>query len=126
MTLKCGLIMDEINSSALVVSSGHQCSVHADIRWRSFMPIHMLKETGSWCVVGGLWFSWLRSHQDEGQAILDHKELVGRDMGREWILQNLQRPQHLWCGLHGLDCSSCSYYLTQVLENHPSSPTLLN
>ena len=41
------------------------------------MPIHMLKEVGPWSVTGGVWFSRLRSHPDEGQALLDHKELMG-------------------------------------------------
>lgn len=41
------------------------------------MPIHMLKAAGSWSVVGGLWLSWLFSRPNEGEAILDHQELMG-------------------------------------------------
>lgn len=87
--------------------SGYQCSVHADLHWGSFMPIHMLQEAGPWCPVGGLWFSRLRSHPDERKTILDHQELVGRELGREWVLQDLPGSQCLWSGLHGFYCCSC-------------------
>ena len=96
----------------LLKCSGYQCGVHADIRWGSFMPIHMLKEVGSWSVTGGLWLSWLRSCPNEGEAILDHQELMGWELGREWILQNLQGPQYLWSGLHGLNCRCGPHHLT--------------
>ncbi|KAJ6897397.1 hypothetical protein NC651_023304 [Populus alba x Populus x berolinensis] len=84
------------------LTCGHQCCVHANIHWRSFMPIYLLKEVGSWSVAGGIWFGWLCSRQDEGEAILDYQELMGRKLGREWILQNLQGSQYLRSRLHGL------------------------
>ncbi|KAJ6985599.1 hypothetical protein NC653_023523 [Populus alba x Populus x berolinensis] len=33
------------------------------------MPVYLLKEVGSWSVAGGIWFGWLCSRQDEGEAI---------------------------------------------------------
>jgi len=68
------------------------------------MPLYLLKEVGSWSVAGGIWFSCLCSRQDEGEAILDYQELMGRKLGREWILQNLQGSQYLRSRLHGFDC----------------------
>lgn len=60
------------------------------------MPVYMLKAPQPWCVVGGIWFSWLRAHPTEGEAILGHKEFMGRKLGRERILQDLQGSQYLW------------------------------
>ena len=92
----------------LVKCSGYQCGVHADICWWSFMPIHMLKAAGSWGVIGGLWLIWLCSCPNEGEAILDHQELLGWKLGREWVLQNLQGSQYLRSGLNGLDRCCCA------------------
>lgn len=92
--------------------SGYQCGLHADICRRSFMPVHMLKAAGSWSVIGGIWLSWLFSCPNEGEAILDHQELMGWKLGREGVLQNLQGPQYLWSGLHGLDRCCCADHLT--------------
>lgn len=102
---------------SLFECSGHQCSVHADIHWGSFLPIHMLKAIGSWCVASGIRFSWLCSNQVEGEAILDHQEFMGWELGRERILQNLQGSQHLWSWFLGFDRSCCCPWLTLSKES---------
>ena len=55
------------------------------------MSIHMFKAVGSWSFAGGLWLSWVCSHQNERQGLLDHQELLGTKLGRKWVLQDLQR-----------------------------------
>lgn len=71
------------------------------------MPIHMLEASGSRCPVNWFWRSWVRTDQIEREAILDYQELVGRELGRKRILQNLSWTQYLWSGLDGFDCCSC-------------------
>lgn len=82
------------------------------------MPLHMLKETQPRSIVGGIRCRRLFSHQDEGEAILDYQELVGRDLGREWLLQDLQRPQRLRSRFHGFYCCCCSRQLTVGHESN--------
>lgn len=84
-------------TSTLFECSGYQRSVHANICWWSVVPLHLLEEIGSWGVARGLWCCWLFAHQIEGEAVLDYKELMGRELGREGILQNLQGPEYLRC-----------------------------
>jgi len=74
------------------------------------MPIHLLKAPGSWGAAGGLWSCWLCSYPVQGKAFLDYQELMGRELGREWVLQDLQGSQHMWCGFHGFNCRSYSRY----------------
>ena len=49
--------------------SCYQFSLHAELRWRSVMPLHVLEEPQPRCVVGGLWLS---SVKVQGEAVLDH------------------------------------------------------
>lgn len=80
------LLPEFIQLISFVECSGYQCGVHADICGGSFVPVHMLKEAGSWGVTGRVWGSWLCSYPIEREAILDHQELMGRKLGREWVL----------------------------------------
>ncbi|KAJ6681102.1 CYSTEINE PROTEASE RD19C-RELATED [Salix koriyanagi] len=83
---------------------------HADIHRWSFMPIHLLKAPGSWGAAGGVWSFWLCSYPAQGKAFLDYQELMGRELGAEWVLQNLQGSQYMWCGFHGFNCCCYSHY----------------
>lgn len=35
---------------------------------------------------------------------------MGRELGRKWILQDLQGTKYLWSGFHGFNCGCCSYH----------------
>ena len=74
---------------ALYCAVGINACIHADIHWKSFMPIHLWEAIGSWGASSGVWFCWLCFYPVQGKAILDLKELLGRKLGREWILEDL-------------------------------------
>lgn len=54
------------------ICSGYQRRFHANIHWRSFMPIHLWKALGSWSASCGIWICRLCSYPLQGEAILDH------------------------------------------------------
>ena len=73
------------------------------------MPIHLRKAFRSRGAFSGIWGWGICSHTLQGEALLDHKELMGTELGRGRILQDLQGSQRLWGGLNGLNriCSEC-------------------
>lgn len=71
--------------------SWDQCRVHANIRKGSFMPLHLWKAYRSWSASGGVWFFWFCSDPIKGEALLDLEELMGTELGRGGLLQDLQR-----------------------------------
>jgi len=81
-SLKC-------STSPFACCSGHKCSLHADLPSRSVLPIHLHEAFGPRCASGRVWFSWICAYQVQEQGLLDHKELMGRKLGREWLLQNM-------------------------------------
>lgn len=50
------------------------------------MPVHLWEVFGPWSAYCGVWIFRLRPDPIQGEALLDHKELLGRELGREWIL----------------------------------------
>lgn len=54
------------------------------------MPIYLLKASRSWGTSGWLWVCCLHPNPVQGEGLLDYKEFVGAELGREWILQDLQ------------------------------------
>ncbi|CAN1255811.1 Cysteine protease RD19A [Linum perenne] len=83
--------IDEDQIAANLVQSGPL----ADLHRRSLVPLHLLEEARPWSPPSGVRFSRILSDPDEGEAILDHQELVGRELGRERLLQDLQRKERL-------------------------------
>ncbi|GAB2227001.1 hypothetical protein Droror1_Dr00008800 [Drosera rotundifolia] len=67
----------------LPLGSGAECSIHADIHRWSLVPVDLREEMGQpWCSIGGLRFQGLLHFEVQEQAILDHQELMGDEMGR--------------------------------------------
>jgi hypothetical protein len=54
------------------------------------MSIHMWKTPRPCCSPCWLWRSWFCPHPPQGQALLDHQELVGHELEGERILQDMQ------------------------------------
>lgn len=86
--------------------SWYQCWVYANLFGWSVMPNCLQQEeTWSWSSPGGLWWSWFCSSATLLQALLDYQELMGSNVGRERILQDLPWAWRVWSQHHGF--SSC-------------------
>lgn len=60
------------------------------------MSSHMRQEVDQpWRFAGRVWCEGLLRPPVSQQALLDHQEFVGQEMGRARILQALQRPWHV-------------------------------
>ena len=86
--------------------SWYQCWVYANLFGWSVMPNCLQQEeTWSWGSSSGLWWSWFCSSATLLQALLDYQELMGSNVGRERLLQDLPWAWRMWSQHHGF--SSC-------------------
>ncbi|CAN1314694.1 Cysteine protease RD19A [Linum perenne] len=93
---------DEDQIAANLVKHGPLSNIHR----RRFMPLHLPQESGPRRAACWIWICWIRTNPFEGKALLDHQELVGRELGRRWVLQDLQGnwQEPVWHGHNGFLC----------------------
>ena len=100
-------------ADVFVFCSCNQCGLHADIHRRRVVPLHLWEAPWPWCPPCWLRIGGIRTDPLQGEAVLDHQELVGRELGGEGVLQDLQGTswqEQVRCWFHGL-LSDCHPYL---------------
>lgn len=71
--------------------SGVERGIHADVRSRGVLPTDLPQEVDKpWGATGWVWSQRLLHSEAWLQALLDHKELLGKAVGRTRLLPALQ------------------------------------
>ena len=89
----------------LIERSGIERGVHANVHRGSVVPADLRQAVAEpRRVAGRVRVKGLLRAEVRVQALLDHQELVGKAVGREWVLPALPRPRHVRHEHHGLGC----------------------
>lgn len=90
------------------------------------MPAYLREEMGeSRCITSGVWCKGILHSQIRQQAVLDHQEFLGQEMGRKWLLPSLQWAWYVWNEHNGLGSGYSSFLSTTLFLFTSSSASLL-
>lgn len=79
------------------------------------MPSNMWQEMAQpWCATSGIQGKRLLHPEAWQQAILDHQEFMGEELGRKWVLQALPRAWNVWNEHNGFCCHGGSNAYKQI------------